>query len=309
MNAVVAEHFADMLNPLLEQKKTLSIKDLANSQGYVNDNLLIELLRILESEGYIRIIQDNIQVLKRIPKDHIDEVEKKLAKEVKESFHSFVPTIKKALGDRLKGIPISEFDAGELRVQWEIALKGDFYTLQRSKALNFARIPDFTKNRAPPIRILDYGCGSGEGTRQLYDFFKKNCNMDFTLDGCDVSIGLLEIAEDDVALDYPLEFFSLKDTNPKKNYYDAIFLSQVIHWPEDTYKLIKELKESLKPGGMLFGVESNLSSRIYQIDLFLRLLGSQGFPKIELLYDWFESNGLKLIYDEVFYSFKAIKPS
>jgi len=60
---------------------------------------------------------------------------------------------------------------------------------------------------------------------------------------------------------------------------------------------------------MLFGVESNFSKRIYQVDLFLRLLGAQGFPPKDLMFDWFEKNGLKLEYDEVFFSFKAIKPN
>jgi len=35
-----------------------------------------------------------------------------------------------------------------------------------------------------------------------------------------------------------LEFFSLNDSRPKSNYYDAIFLSQVIHWDKNCYDLI-----------------------------------------------------------------------
>ena len=307
MNAVVADFFKGYLNPLFDQNIAQNIEEMARTQKYANKELLLELLKILENDNYIKIMNDEFQVLKLVSDDVIKRIEPKVVKEIQESFMNFIPTVTKAIDDRLKGIPLSEFDAGELRVQWEIALKGDFYTIQREKAFKFARFPDFIKGRKSPIRLLDYGCGSGEGTKQLYNYFKTNCDIEFTIDGCDVSLGLLEIAEDDVGLEFPLEFFSLKDQRPKSNYYDGIFLSQVIHWDENCYNLIKELKAALKSGGMLFGAESNFSDRIYQIDLFLRLLGSQGFPSKDLMYDWFEKNGLELQYDEVFYSFKAIK--
>ena len=308
MNAGVANQFRELVNPLLNQEKPQNIQEFARAHEYVNEELLVELFKILEAENYINIMNNEFEVLKLIPDDVIKQVEIKINEDIRKSFMNFIPTVMKAMDDRLKGVPLSEFDAGELRVQWEIALKGDFYTIQREKAFNFARFPDFIKEREAPIRLLDYGCGSGEGTRQFYNFIEKKCDVEFTIDGCDVSIGLLEIAEDDIGLEYPLEFFSLKDRPLKDNYYDAIFLSQVIHWDKDPFRLIKELKASLKPGGMLFGVESNYTKRVYQIDLFLRLLGAQGFPTKELLHDWFESNGLDLKFDDLFYSFKAVKP-
>jgi len=212
----------------------------------------------------------------------------------------------KSIEDRLKAIPMSEFDAGELRIQWNIALRGDFYRFQRNRAFEFIKFKDLLKKSSETVNILDYGCGSGDGTKQIYQYAKAT-NAEFNLEACDISEGLVEIAQEDEALGIPVKFFSLKSQKPKSGYYDFIFISQVLHWHENPTQLLADLKSYLKPNGILFGVQSIITKSIYQIDLFIRLLGGGGFPPLATLESWFAPNDLLLTYDSTFYSFKCTK--
>jgi len=306
MNAIVAEYFKPLLEGALSEAQAVSLPELIQQKSIKNIALLDELVGLLQKTNFIQRRGERIWLKKPIPADIVAQTEQKLNRLVIEAFKTFAITLRKTVEDRLKGIPVSEFDAGELRIQWDIALRGDFYRFQRNHAFEFIKFKDLLKKSAETANILDYGCGSGDGTKQIYHYVKA-ANAEFNLEACDVSEGLIEIAQEDEALGLPIKFFSLKNQKPKSNYYDFIFISQVLHWHENPTELLAELKSYLKPNGILFGVQSTISKRIYQIDLFIRLLGGGGFPPLATMESWFTANNLLLTYDSTFYSFKCTK--
>lgn len=306
VNAMVADFFRDILSPINVSNKSKTVKQIMDEQGYINENLFNELISLLEKDKYVTNANGKIWLSRPIPKDIIKITEKKLVEEVVDSFSTFIDTTEKAILDRLMGKSLGEFDSGELRLKWNIALRGDFYRIQRDQVFNLTKLKLFCQNRKPPLNLLDYGCGSGDGTRQLYEFINK-LGIEFNIEACDVSEGLMEIAQEDETLELPIYYFSLKEKKPRKDYYDAIFISQVLHWVEDPVKLIGELRLSLKEGGRIFGIQSNISKRLYQIDLWLRILGSAGFPIIRTFENWFKENDMPIEYDKTFGIFKATK--
>ena len=306
MNAAVADYFRDILTPLDSPEKAKTYQKIIEEQGYKNVELFKELIALLEKTKYIEIQNSKIHLIKTIPHDILEQTEKKLTREVLEAFKTFIDSTQQAIDDRLFGRLLGEFDSGELRIQWNIALRGDFYRLQRQKAFDFTHLKNWVKRRDPTLTILDYGCGSGDGTRQIYEYINP-IGIEFNMEACDIAEGLMEIAEEDETLELPIHYFSLKEQNPPENHYDAIFVSQVFHWVETPTTLVGEMKSWLKPGGIIFGVQSSLSKRLYQVDLFIRLFGAKGFPAVETLKSWFKQNDMTLEYDEVFGSFKAIK--
>jgi len=299
--AVVAETFSPFINKLDAGPK--SIDELLTEQGFKDRDLFVELLKLLESAKYIKLKDEKVFLNRKIPENVLEVAERKISKVVKDAFSPFANSMHEIIFNRLAGKLPSKFDENELRVLWSIALKGEFYAVQRRLSYKFAKIDEFLKKRTP-ARVLDYGCGSGSSTIQLYDFLKKHLS-EFDVHACDISEGLLEIAREDEALAYPIHFFNLKQQKPREGYYDAIFLGQVMHWFENPVEMVGLLKSYLKPGGILFGVESIYHKSLYYIDLFIRILGSRGFPKEEEFFSWFEKNNMKVDYDYVVYAFKA----
>lgn len=305
MNYIVAKVLAPALSPLDSKEKAKSIEDFMSENGFRNKELLEEILQILQEDGYLGRNGNLIWLRKAITDDDLEKRKAKVSKIVLDAFETFGDYTHDAFIERLKGKPPEEFDSNELRVFWNVALRGDFYRLQREEAFNFAKLTKFAKSiQEKPFRILDFGCGSGEGTVQLLEALKRE-NIDFVIDACDISEGLLEIASEDEALETPIYFFSLREKKPKQNYYDAIFISHVLHWIPNPVEMVGELKSYMKPHGMLFGLQSAISKRFYQIDLFIRLLGAEGFPEEKELYRWFEENNMTLKFNSAISTFVA----
>lgn len=300
--AAIADFFSPFINKLEHEPK--SVDELLNEQGFKDKDLFIELLRLLEAKKYVTLKDEKVFLNRKIPADILETTERKISKVVIEAFSPFANSFREILFNRLSGKAPSKFDENELRVLWSIALKGEFYAVQRRLSYKFTKIDEFLKQRPSPVRVLDYGCGSGSSTIQLYDFLKKHLS-EFDVHACDISEGLLEIAKEDEALAYPIHFFNLKHQKPREAYYDAIFLGQVMHWFDKPVKMVGLLKSYLKPGGILFGVESIYHKSLYYIDLFIRILGSRGFPSEDEFFSWFEKNNMKVDYDYAVYAFKA----
>lgn len=296
----------DALAPALRRLQvgeSVDIDAFMRAEGFVDRPLLMEILRLVEREGIVEVREGRLKLLKHPESpfpDAIDEMHPAL----KEAFGTFVEPTIRAIRERISGKAAEEFDAGELRVHWSIALEGEFYRVQREKAIAFARLVDEAKKRRGTFRVLDYGCGGGVGTVQIYNNLSSAVD-DFEVDGCDVSEGLLEVAREDVAVGLPIHFFSLKKEKPSEGRYDAVFASHVLHWTEDPVRTISELKGYLKPDGFIFGIETTLSERLYPIDLFIRIYGARGFPTFSELKRWFDENKMKLEFDPAWFCFKA----
>lgn len=304
ITAVMGEVLNPILSPLDAAEKALSVAALVKQHQIADRDLFEDMLGLLQEGGYLKRTDDNrVWLANPLSHDMFEAAKSKIAAEVLDAFEPFYEQGKEASRDRLKGIPPSDFDADELRVLWTVALKGDFYRLQRDQAFKFSEIAKFLKERNPPLHVLDFGCGSGDGTIQLYHHLeKKGASSD--IEACDPADGLLEIARDD-AIELPLYFFNSTKRKPRTSYYDAIFLCHVLHWDLNPVKLLGDIKTYLKPDGMLFGVQSFVSRRLRPIDLFIRIMGARGFPSLDELHSWFSENHLTLNYHSQFYAFKA----
>ena len=116
MNAIVCKHLRDIL--ILQKSKT--IQQIMEENNYTNEELFKELMAVLENNKYITVSNDKILLSKPIPQNIVEETEKKLVPEVLDAFATFKDTTEKAISDRLTEKPLDEFDAGELRIKWNI---------------------------------------------------------------------------------------------------------------------------------------------------------------------------------------------
>ena len=302
--AVIGEVFAPILLSIDSPDKAQDISTLMEQHGIVERGFFEEMLDLLHEDGYVKYTEDGrVWLAKPLSNNMFEAAKPKISSIVLEAFEPFYEEAKQTFQDRLRGKPPSAFDAEELRALWTVAFKGGFYRLQRLEAFKFANIAKFLQRREPPVRVLDYGCGSGDGAIQLYQYLAKR-GVTVNMEGCDPAEGLLEIARDD-AIELPIHFFNLTKHAPKSGYYDAIFTSQVLHWSNTPIQLVGALKSYLKPDGLLFGVQSTKSPRLRHIDLFIRLMGSRGFPTTEEFHRWFDENDMILEHLPIIYSYKA----
>ncbi|MBS7287481.1 MAG: class I SAM-dependent methyltransferase [Candidatus Freyarchaeota archaeon] len=297
----------DALAPALSRLQigeSVELDAFMKAEEFVDRPLLTEILRLVEEEGIVKVREGKLTLLRYPPRSPFPDAINKAHPTIREAFGTFIEPTIRTVRERLSGKATREFDVGELKVHWSIALEGEFYRVQREKAIAFARLMDEAKKRRGTFRVLDYGCGGGVGTVQIYNHLSGAVD-DFEVDGCDVSEGLLEVAREDVSVGLPIHFFSLKEEKPSEGLYDAIFVSHVLHWTEDPAGTIGELKKYLKPDGFIFGIESTLSKRLYPVDLFIRIHGARGFPTFSELKKWFDENKMKLEFEPVWFSFKA----
>jgi ubiquinone/menaquinone biosynthesis C-methylase UbiE len=94
-------------------------------------------------------------------------------------------------------------------------------------------------------KALDYGCGDGNLTKHLLD-------IDFTVTSADISVGFLNLIENNFqeAKTLLLNGEDLKEI--KSDSFDFICTYSVLHHIPDYLKAITEMKRVLKPGGVIF---------------------------------------------------------
>lgn len=104
------------------------------------------------------------------------------------------------------------------------------------------------------LRILEIGCGTGEYTKHLAQKLPKS-----KIIGLDISDKMIKIAKAKCKK-YPNTSFvvnSAYDTGFKPNSFDVVCGFYVLHHLE-IFRIRKELKRILKPGGIFFFYEPNI---------------------------------------------------
>ncbi|MFX1275078.1 MAG: class I SAM-dependent methyltransferase [Promethearchaeota archaeon] len=173
-----------------------------------------------------------------------------------------------AIPARLKGKYFSSTTGYNLFMM-DDALSLRLYETVRRVAIAFANVLE------KEGRFIDIGCGNGIGTADIWNmylennFFKNGRTVEIY--GIDIDKGLLSIAEEEFLLNVsnmsPLSKEQLKkydkffpkfdvgtatDIPFEDNYFDMVYISQVLHWT-DPKKALKEMYRITKPGGMVFG--------------------------------------------------------
>lgn len=93
------------------------------------------------------------------------------------------------------------------------------------------------------VSVLDYGCGSGEFTKILSEFYPD-------VVGADVSAAMVELARE-AAPEMEFLVWDYREKYPKNRKFDVIFSKLVLHFIEDLDEFARVLYGLLKPGGVI----------------------------------------------------------
>ena len=183
-------------------------------------------------------------------------------------------------------------------------------------AADFSRTRDFDKDLkgltsflSAGERVLDIGCGNGRLLKLI-----GNKGLDYT--GIDISEQIIKIAQEK----YPGQKFQIFDGRHipfSDGYFDKIFAIRVFHHlPSEKIRLefLKEIKRTLKPGGLLILTVWSWHSKDLRIKkallrtFFLRIFirtkldfGDAFIPwqnKVERYYHFFNKNELKKLIEK-----------
>jgi 2-polyprenyl-3-methyl-5-hydroxy-6-metoxy-1,4-benzoquinol methylase len=152
--------------------------------------------------------------------------------------------------------------------------------------------------------VLDFGCGSGAITNKLARVVKA-------IDAIDISSGMLEFAEkqaEESSIDN-INYIktSLFDERFQDKQFDAILAFNVLHYIEDTQKLIERIDSLLKPNGLFISSTACLREKRSLIGYLVLLLTKLGIMPKTLFY---KKNELEtLITDGNFHMIKSEKLS
>ena len=118
------------------------------------------------------------------------------------------------------------------------------FSFKIKKKLDSKRIIKLTESFKTNSRILDVGCGTGT----LLDIFKE-CAHNFSYyEGIEISETAARTAENK---GFEIKTGTIEEITLQKNFYDVIFLQQVIEHVHQPKNVIKKLYESLKINGII----------------------------------------------------------
>lgn len=105
---------------------------------------------------------------------------------------------------------------------------------------------------APPLeRVLEVGCGQGEGVRELQRWFRPRAIDAFDLDEAQIARARARLA-DVVAAGVPLRLWvgDAERIDAPDGTYDAVFELAILHHVPDWRRAVAEIRRVLRPGGL-----------------------------------------------------------
>ena len=127
--------------------------------------------------------------------------------------------------------------------------------------------------------VLDYGCGPGTLTIEIAEGVK-------TIHAIDISSGMIEVAKGKAANrnieNVDFEHSGLFDEQFKKESFDAILAFNILHFIEDTPKVMSRINDLLKPGGTFISATACLGERRTFLSMLMFVLTKIGLvPKMK----------------------------
>jgi 2-polyprenyl-3-methyl-5-hydroxy-6-metoxy-1,4-benzoquinol methylase len=126
--------------------------------------------------------------------------------------------------------------------------------------------------------VLDYGCGPGTITIEIAESVK-------TMHAIDISSGMIEVAKGTAAKrnieNIDFEHSNLFDEQYKKESFNVILAFNILHFIEDTPKVMLRLNDLLKPGGLFISATACLGERKTFLSMMMFFLTKIGVvPKM-----------------------------
>lgn len=171
----------------------------------------------------------------------------------------------------------------------------DFYTSKHNFVTNYGEsVVELLAPQAGEL-ILDLGCGAGELTAKIATSGAKVCGIDFAaemISKAQAKFPELEFKQHNAELAFPFE-----------ESFDAVFSNAALHWMINAEAVIKNVAQSLKPGGRFvfeMGGKDNVAAIIQALeraadDFSLSKLAIYNyFPSISEYSSILERNGLRV---------------
>ncbi len=239
---------------------------------YVDTDYARELLTLLSTEkDNVLIYKDGrYQINPKHPLPTLEEVYARTDTR-NHTFRLLAEELARNVPNRLRRKPVAftstfEEQGREMMQTFDTVLGNQLYTVSRSTALALLTREERAWLRGK--KLLDIGCGSGRETAELW----KHLEGDISITAIDPVPGLLARAEqgfpDLLGEVYPNHPPLLDGNRPsfhvasvtqlpfEDETFDAAFHSHILHWTAHPRTAISEIVRVLKPGGLVFGIQT-----------------------------------------------------
>lgn len=240
--------------------------------GFVDSDYTREIFDLLASERR-NVLLENGGAYHANPGQPPPTLEELFA-QTEEHYHKFSPLaadLTKSIPSRLRHEPVEftgsfEEEGRELLTTFDKWLGNKIYTVSRDVAFALLKRSDY--DRLYGKKLLDIGCGSGREPAELWLRLGGNVhimaidpvpsllerairNLEALLDEIDPHHPPLEDGNRPVFREASVTQLPFDDES-----FDAAFHSHILHWTYDPRRAIAEIVRVLKPGGLVFGVQT-----------------------------------------------------
>lgn len=253
-------------------EKPRSYGQLLTEFGFVDSDYTRELLKTLcADKDNVIVCTDNLyQLNPEWPVPTRESVIKDTDKRITD-FLLMAEGMVEALPNRLRDETVALSDSFEqngrqMLTKFDKVLGNKIYSAMRQAAFSFLTTAD--RDWLQGKHLLDVGCGSGRETAEIW--LRHRGNIQIT--AIDPVAGMLELAEQNFSKivqelepnhpelneqNYPVfQQASATQLPFEDNSFDAAFWLFVMHWTPNPQQAIRECIRVVKPGGLIFGIQS-----------------------------------------------------
>lgn len=269
------------------------LTDMAQTFEVKNDVLFQEAVESLATTDFVEKDGDTVLFVKPAPPGTtLDYLLNDCPQDFGQSFPVFAQLFRGGLDKVLLGVTHERPMTADA---WAAVLGCAFYLNDRRRAFEFAQFADFGRQKVHPLRVLDFGCGTGFSGLQIQGYLNAH-GLECELYGYDPTPGVMELAQQRLP---SLKPYVLGDpTNPVA--FDVVFVSHALHYiPEGQQQpTIALIDRILRSPGKFFGA-ALFSEPDYNpaVNTCIKVLGGPGVPSGATFATWFRGTSFQLRVD------------
>ncbi|MFX0198443.1 MAG: class I SAM-dependent methyltransferase [Candidatus Hodarchaeota archaeon] len=270
-----------------------NIADMVQTFEIKNDDLFQEALISVATSDYVAKEGDKFRFLKPAVGVSLDYLLNECPKDFGQSFPVFAKIFRAGLDKVLLGITQ---DSDPMTAEaWDRVLGNQFYVNDRHRAMEFGRLMDLRKDLDRPLKVLDWGCGTGICSIQIQQYLNEN-GIEHELYGYDPTPGVIDIAKSRIPSLSPYIF----GRSEKEVVFDIVFVSHALHYipngqQQPTIALIDRICHS--PGKFLGCALFSEPDFNPHVNTCIRVLGGPGVPSEAGFKSWFLGTNFKIRVD------------